>query len=160
MNREESKKLLIEDLGIHFENEYSLPPLAARIFANLVITEEDGLTFEDCLTKRGASKSSISTSLNLLLQMDFVKYFTKSGDRKRYFKVAEKDAFFINKLNTVLKKLENESEMIEKVAAYNEAYNPEKHEANKARKDIYLKCVEEAKEIYRKTIIDLKKSNN
>lgn len=156
MNKEESKQQLIEELGVHFESEYSLPPLAARIFANLVITEEDGLTFEDCLVKRCASKSSVSTSLNLLLQMDFIKYFTKSGDRKRYFKIANKDALFISKLNAVLKRLEKESEMMEKVANYNKEYNPQKHEANKTRKEIYMKCVEETKTIYRKTIEDLK----
>ena len=156
MNKEETKKLLIEELGIHFENEYSLPPLAARIFASLVITEEEGLTFDDCLTKRGASKSSISTSLNLLLQMNFVKYFTKSGDRRRYFKIAEKDAFFIKKLNKTLKKLEDESEIIEKVVAFNKAYNAEKHEANKEKKRIYMKCLEDTKAIYKKTIINLK----
>lgn len=155
MNKEESKKVLIEDLGIHFEKEYSLPPLAARIFANLVITEEEGLTFEDCLTKRGASKSSISTSLNLLLQMNFVKYFTKSGDRRRYFKIGEKDAFFIKKLNQALKKLEDECEMIEKVAVFNKTYNPEKHEANKEKKKIYMNCLEDTKAIYKKTIANL-----
>lgn len=156
MNKEEAKQQLIEELGIHFESEYSLPPLAARIFANLVITEEDGLTFEDCLTKQCASKSSVSTSLNLLLQMDFIKYFTKSGDRKRYFKIANKDAFFIGKLNAVLKKLEKELEMIKKVESYNIVHNPQKHEANKEKKKIYMKCVEDTKAIYRKAIEDLK----
>ncbi|CAN0583486.1 unnamed protein product, partial [Ectocarpus sp. 12 AP-2014] len=88
MNKEQSKQVLIEELGVYFETEYDLPPLAARIFANLVVTDEDGLTFDDCLEKRGASKSSISTSLNLLQQIGFINYFTKSRDRKRYFKVS------------------------------------------------------------------------
>ncbi|MDO6515965.1 GbsR/MarR family transcriptional regulator [Zobellia uliginosa] len=156
MDKEECKQILIEELGVHFEFEYSLPPLAARIFANLVVTEEEGLTFDDCLTKRGASKSSISTSLNLLQQTGFINYFTKSGDRKRYFKVAEKDAFFIKKLNQTLKKIESESLMIEKVAEYNKVHNPQKHEENKEKKRIYMKCLEDTREIYRKTIADLK----
>ena len=91
MNKEQRKQVLIEELGVYFETEYDLPPLAARIFANLVVTDEDGLTFDDCIEKRGASKSSISTSLNLLQQIGFINYFTKSGDRKRYFKISEKD---------------------------------------------------------------------
>ncbi|MBM1104968.1 transcriptional regulator [Aurantibacter crassamenti] len=156
MNKEESKKNLIEELGIHIENEYSLPPLAARIFANLVITEEIGLTFEDCLIKRGASKSSISTALNLLQQIGFINYTTKSGDRKRYFKVAEKDSFFLNKLNQSLKKIENECEIIKKISDYNQKFNSEKHEENKKKKQIYLNCLEETREVYRKTIADLK----
>ena len=133
MSKEEIKNKLIEELGVHFETEYDIPPLAARIFANLVLTEEDGLTFEDCLLKRGASKSSISTSLNLLLQMDFVKYFTKPGDRKRYFKVAEKNTFFIKKLNRSLNQLERESDMIDKITSYNKQYRPEKYQENKTK---------------------------
>jgi DNA-binding transcriptional regulator GbsR (MarR family) len=76
MSKEEHKQRLIEELGIHFEAEYSLPPLAARIFGNLVVTDEDGLTFDDCQMKRGASKSSISTSLNLLLQLGIIDHNT------------------------------------------------------------------------------------
>ncbi|WP_036157432.1 GbsR/MarR family transcriptional regulator [Maribacter forsetii] len=156
MSKEEIKNKLIEELGVHFESEYDLPPLAARIFANLVITEEEGLTFEDCLLKRGASKSSISTSLNLLLQMDFVKYFTKSGDRKRYFKVAEKNTFFIKKLNRSLTKLERESEMVRKITAYNEEYRPDKHEENKNKITVYVKCIDDMTSSLKTTIAALK----
>lgn len=156
MSKEEIKNKLIEELGVHFESEYDLPPLAARIFANLVITEEEGLTFEDCLLKRGASKSSISTSLNLLLQMDFVKYFTKSGDRKRYFKVAEKNTFFIKKLNRSLTKLERESEMVRKITAYNEEYRPDKHEENKKKITVYVKCIDDMTSNLKTTIAALK----
>ena len=156
MSKEEIKNKLIEEFGVHFESEYDLPPLAARIFANLVLTDEDGLTFEDCINKRGASKSSISTSLNLLLQMDFVKYFTKSGDRKRYFKVAEKNTFFIKKLNRSLKKLERESIMIRKISEYNEQYRPERHEENKNKITVYSKCIDSMSDNLKTTIAELK----
>ena len=160
MHKEEIKNNLIEELGVHFESEYDLPPLAARIFANLVITDEDGLTFEDCLLKRGASKSSISTSLNLLLQMDFVKYFTKSGDRKRYFKIAEKNTFFIKKLDRSLKKLEKESDMLHKLGEYNEQYRPEKYEENKKKRIIYTKCIAEMTTTLKTTIAELKQQQS
>ncbi|WP_245188882.1 GbsR/MarR family transcriptional regulator [Maribacter dokdonensis] len=157
MNKEQRKQVLIEELGVYFETEYDLPPLAARIFANLVVTDEDGLTFDDCLEKRGASKSSISTSLNLLQQIGFINYFTKSGDRKRYFKVSEKDAFFSNKLKQSLKKLETECKMIDKVAEYNKEHNITKYEENKEKKEIYLNCLEETRKIFKQTINNLKK---
>ncbi|SDL64256.1 GbsR/MarR family transcriptional regulator [Kriegella aquimaris] len=157
MNKEESKQILIEELGIHFENEYSLPPLAARIFANLVITDEVGLTFDDCLTKRGASKSSISTSLNLLLQLGMITYFTKSGDRRRYFKIADKSTFFIKKLEQALKKAANESKMIQKVTSYNQKYNPEKYISNKEKTETYMGCLNKNEKTYQETIEALKK---
>ena len=111
MVKEECKKQLIEDMGIHFESQYSIPPLAARIYAGLILSEEDGTTFEDCQIKRQASKSSISTSLNLLLKIGMITYFTKSGDRKRYFKTADKNAFFLAKLEENLKKVERERKL-------------------------------------------------
>ncbi|MDE3743172.1 GbsR/MarR family transcriptional regulator [Maribacter polysaccharolyticus] len=155
MDKETHRRELIEDLGIHFENEYSLAPLSARIFASLVMTEEDGLTFDDCLTRRGASKSSISTSLNLLLQMGFIKYFTKSKDRKRYYTLAEKDSFMVKKLTRALKQLENEEKIMAKVTAYNEKFNPEKFKSTQKMKNIYLTCLKENKDIFQKTIDQL-----
>ena len=91
---EKTKEEIIETLGLHLEKEYNLPPLAARIYAILILTDEDGITFEDCLEKRGASKSSTSTSLNLLQNMGLITYFTKPGDRRRYFTTAKKKTSF------------------------------------------------------------------
>lgn len=160
MNKEEHRKELIEELGIHFEGEYSLPPLAARIFATLILTDEIGLTFEECLLKRGASKSSISTSLNLLLQLGMVSYFTKSGDRKRYFKIADKNTFFIKKLEQALKKVQNESKIIQKVVSYNKTFNLEKFEANQVKTKTYMKCLEKNQEAFEETIAQLSKLEN
>ncbi|MRI01345.1 transcriptional regulator [Kriegella sp. EG-1] len=157
MSKEEVKDKLIEDLGIHFETEYDLPPLAARIFASLVLTEEDGLTFEDCIHKRGASKSSISTSLNLLLQREFVKYYTKSGDRRRYFILADKNTFFIKKLNRSLKHLEREGNILQKISEYNEKFRPEKHIENRKKREVYTKCILDMTSTLKTTIEELKK---
>jgi DNA-binding transcriptional regulator GbsR (MarR family) len=157
MSKEEHKQRLIEELGIHFEAEYSLPPLAARIFGNLVVTDEDGLTFDDCQMKRGASKSSISTSLNLLLQLGMITYFTKSGDRRRYFKIADKSTFFIKKLEQAIKKAANEAKTIQKVADYDKEYIPEKYISNKPKMDTYLECLKQNERTYQETIEALKK---
>jgi DNA-binding transcriptional regulator GbsR (MarR family) len=157
MEKEERKQKLIEELGVHFEAEYGLPPLAARIFGNLVVTEEVGLTFDDCQMKRGASKSSISTSLNLLLQLGMITYFTKSGDRRRYFQISDKSTFFIKKLEQALKKTANESKMIQKVAEYDKAYNIEKYISNKAKIEAYMHCLDQNESTYKETIEALKK---
>ena len=94
---EKSREEIVETVGLHLEEEHNLPPLAARIYAVLILTDKDGLTFDSCLDRLNASKSSISTSLNLLVNMGLVTYFTKSGDRKRYFKTAKKQTFFLSK---------------------------------------------------------------
>lgn len=135
---EKTKDELIETLGVHLEVENNLPPLAARIYAILVLTNEDGLTFDDCLEKRGASKSSVSTSLNLLLNMNIVTYFTKPGDRRRYFTLAERKTFFLSKLEESLKRIEKEKEIFALVQNYFKTNNPKKYEESKAKTSIYL----------------------
>src|SRR5210317_2374065 len=85
----EQKKELVEKLGVHFENTYRLAPVAARIMSFVVLNGRAGTTFDDLVTKLGASKSTISTHLNHLLGLKKIVYFTKSGDRKKYFIINE-----------------------------------------------------------------------
>ena len=119
MNREKDE--LIELLGIHFEKRYLIPPLAARIMAVLVVEGcKTGLTFEYLIEKMQASKSSISTNLNLLLKAEHIHYYTQPGDRKKYFKAAP----LSQRLNNYLLLLENEKKLIEKVISYRKKNNP------------------------------------
>lgn len=85
----EQKKALVEKLGVHFENTYRLAPVAARILSFVVLNGRSGTTFDDLVTKLGASKSTISTHLNHLLGLKKIVYFTKSGDRRKYFMINE-----------------------------------------------------------------------
>lgn len=81
-----TKEELIESLGIHFESLYQMPPLATRMYAMLILNGSEGQTFEELMQATRASKSSVSTSLNLLVRTHKIEYFTKPGSRKRYFK--------------------------------------------------------------------------
>src|SRR5690606_23593601 len=76
---------LVEKLGVHFENTDHLAPVAARIMAYVILTGKTGTTFEDLVSDLCASKSTISTHLNHLQGLNKLTYFTKSGDRKKYF---------------------------------------------------------------------------
>lgn len=147
-----TKDELIETLGLHLEGEHNLPPLAARIYAILILTNEDGLTFEDCLEKRGASKSSTSTSLNLLLNMRIVTYFTKPGDRRRYFTLAKKKTFFLTKLQENLKRIETEKNIITLVMDHHRDNSPKKFEEGRARTSIYLDYVNNNEALLKESI--------
>lgn len=85
----EQKMELVEKLGVHFENAYRLAPVAARILSFVVLNGRSGTTFDDLVTNLGASKSTISTHLNHLQGIKKILYFTKSGDRKKYFIINE-----------------------------------------------------------------------
>lgn len=81
------KNKLVERLGVYIEHEDKMAPLEARIFSTLIITGKNGITFENLVKNLNASKSTICTHLNTLQASGRISYFTKPGDRKRYFNV-------------------------------------------------------------------------
>lgn len=114
---EKEKAALVEMLGVFFETTHHLPPLASRILGNLIIDGcKNGLTFEDLVDRMAASKSTVSTSLNLLLKTGKVTYYTISGDRKKYFKPSP----FSNRLQTYLEMIDLEKKIIDRMTSYRE----------------------------------------
>lgn len=114
---QKEKAELVEMFGVFFESTHHLPPLASRILGNLIIDGcKTGLTFEDLVERMSASKSTVSTSLNLLLKMEKVTYYTVTGDRKKYYKPSP----FSNRLQNYLKMIELEKTIIEKMMNYRE----------------------------------------
>lgn len=89
---------LVEKLGVHLESRESLAPVAARILSYIILTGKRGATFEEMVEILCASKSTISNHLNHLQDLQKIEYFTKTGDRKKYF--------IINK-NSVLHHIDN-----------------------------------------------------
>lgn len=106
---------LIEMFGIHFETLHHLPPLASRILATLIL---DGcsrqFTFEDFIEMTGASKSSVSTNLNLLLKLGKINYYTLHGDRKKYYRPSA----FSERFDNYIKMIAFEKEIIERMLNY------------------------------------------
>ncbi|SHG28271.1 hypothetical protein SAMN05444483_1085 [Salegentibacter echinorum] len=118
------KRKLIEEVGVHFEKVHQIAPLAARIYAIMILSPNDGNTFEEIMSITEASKSSVSTQLNLLIQLKKVEYFTKSGDRKRYFKASR--MYLKNTLMEYQDAISEEIKLIEKITRFNSIYNQEK----------------------------------
>jgi len=81
------KQRLIEKLGVAIEQKDHLAPVAARILSYIILTGKAGTTFEDLVSNLCASKSTISTHLNHLNDLKKVLYFTKPGDRKKYYTI-------------------------------------------------------------------------
>ncbi|GGA88020.1 hypothetical protein GCM10008015_30740 [Flavobacterium palustre] len=80
------KKLnLIEELGMHFEKS-GMQSAASRIYALLMISDKNELTFEEIHETLNMSKSAVSNSLNFLIASNQVDFITKPGERKRYFR--------------------------------------------------------------------------
>jgi DNA-binding transcriptional regulator GbsR (MarR family) len=116
-NLQKEREEIIEILGIHFESLHKISPLAGRILGLLIVDGcKSGLSFENIVEKLAASKSSISTNINLLLKMEKVYYFTIAGDRKKYFKSAP----LSDRLSNYLKIIEAETFVINKMYNYRE----------------------------------------
>lgn len=108
---------LIEMFGVHFENVHNLPPLGSRIFAILILdTCSRKTSFEDLIELTGASKSSVSTNLNLLLKLGKITYYTLHGDRKKYYKPSP----FSERFDNYMKMIAFEKQIIERMLAYRE----------------------------------------
>lgn len=79
---------LIEELTLYHIEVFRLPPLTAKVFAYLmVMLPEDGLTFSEMIDIFKVSKSSVSNSLNYLMQCEYIIQYNKIGERKRRYKV-------------------------------------------------------------------------
>lgn len=97
----------IEETGKVFE-KFGLTPMQGRIVAYFTISDPPEKTFDELVEYFKASKSSVSNSLNWLLQNKIIDYKTFASDRKRYFYLT--DSFF---RVYFLKVLENVTELKE-----------------------------------------------
>lgn len=117
-----SKKMaLVERLGVHLESKNNLAPVAARIMAYIILTGKRGTTFDEMVEVLCASKSTISTHLNHLQDLKKIEYFTKTGDRKKYF-VVNKDSV-LNHIDTMMDEWESVKALHLEMKAYKEAIN-------------------------------------
>jgi DNA-binding transcriptional regulator GbsR (MarR family) len=115
------KIALIEKLGVLLESKDQLAPVAARIKAYIILKGKSGTTFEDLVSDLCASKSTISTHLNHLLDLKKIVYFTKLGDRKKYF-VINKDSICQN-IDAMIESWINEKELHQEIRNYKEYVN-------------------------------------
>ena len=77
---------IYQELIDFYGDLFNLSPLSAKIYAYLIFDfEKNGLTFDDLVDTFCASKSSVSASINYLLNSNLIKSINKIEERKRYF---------------------------------------------------------------------------
>ncbi len=138
---------LVEKLGVHLENREQLAPVAARILSYIILTGKRGATFEDLVSILCASKSTISTHLNHLQDLNKIEYFTKTGDRKKYF-VINKDTI-VQHVDRMISHWQDEREVHIEIKAYKQKQNNEKIENEDEKFDLtfhndYIMFIDEA----------------
>ncbi len=148
------KEKLIEELGLNMEEQLKVAPLAARIYALLVLSPQDGLTFDEIKEIIQASKSSVSVNLKVLTQLKYVEYYTKPGIRKRYFKIAK--YFQLLSLEQEVESLHKQMLMIQKINTFNKEHYPEKQIDNQSLGGIMENYLQSYQDLVKKTVAEIK----
>ena len=143
----QKKMGLVEKLGVHIEKREQLAPVAARILSYVILTGKKGSTFEDMVSILCASKSTISTHLNHLQDLNKIEYFTKTGDRKKYF-VINKD-MIVNHIDNMIEEWQEVRELHLEIKDYKETINNHKIDKEEEKFDLifhddYIKFIDGA----------------
>lgn len=115
------RKELIEKLGVLMEQLHKMAPVAARIFASIVVTGRHGLSFDQLVNDLNASKSSVSTHLENLQSQNKIIYYTKPGDRKRYFTI--NPDLMVTAINEMVEKWNAERDIHHQILDYKKKCN-------------------------------------
>lgn len=134
-------------MGVHMESREQLAPLAARILANLVLKGKKGETFENLVCDLNASKSTIFTHLATLQASHRITYYTKTGDRKKYF-ILSPNAL-IHSMDEMVKNWNEERDIHLEIVNYKKDINKEFPEDSEEKFDLdfhheYLNYLEQA----------------
>lgn len=127
MNKEiltNEQKEVVEKVGVMYQKT-GMSPAVARILGLLMVVDEAELTFEEICTALNLSKSAVSTAVNWLLLTERIEYYTKPGDRKRYFFVNLKKYQNLNDglIQRISNAIDTYSEVLAARSTANPAYN-------------------------------------
>lgn len=156
---EAEKKRLIETLGVYFEREKQVAPVAARILATIVLNGRKGTTFEQLVSELEASKSTICTHLNNLEGQRWISYFTRTGDRKRYYSM--RPGYILHRISTLITQWNTEIDLQKQVIAFKTNFNsiyPEDKYPVAAHQEV-LKFLETSVAYFEKQTIEFQTKN-
>ncbi len=100
-------KEIFREMVKFYGSAFHLPPLAAKIYAYLIFDfDRKGVSFDEFIEIFAASKSSVSSNLNLLLNLNIINDFNKIDERKRFFVMNEK--YMKIRFEEIIEKMEKE----------------------------------------------------
>jgi len=125
---------IFQDAVKFYGTIFNVPPLASKIYAYLLFDyEKVGITFDEFVDVLSASKSSVSTSISLLLKAQLIVDHNKMDERKRYFFI--NDEYKKIRFEKIVQKMQDELKLLDDLDQFkknhDDGYN-EKMEAYKA----------------------------
>lgn len=144
----EIEKNTFQDLVKFYCNIYEMPPLAAKIYSYLIFDFDGrGVSFDEFVEVFSASKSSVSTSIHFLLNLDFIVDINKINERKKYFTLNQHHLKI--RFEEIIKKMETEIEILGGL-----------NDFRKSLKGSYSRDTTIYRELLRKNIENIKESLN
>ena len=108
---------IYQELIDFYGGVFSLTPLSAKIYAYLAFDfEKNGLAFDELVETFCASKSSISASINFLLNANLIKTVNKIDERKRYF--VFNDDFVKFRFEEIVNRLKREIKILDQLSVF------------------------------------------
>jgi DNA-binding transcriptional regulator GbsR (MarR family) len=117
-------KEIFREMVKFYGDVFHLPPLAAKIYSFLIFDfDRNGVSFDEFIEIFAASKSSVSSNLNLLLNLNIISDFNKIDERKRFFVINEKHMRI--RFEEIIEKMERELSILHKLKDFRKPQNDE-----------------------------------
>ena len=110
----------------------NLPPLASKIYSYLIFDfDKVGITFDEFVEVFSASKSSVSTNLNLLINSELIIDVNKMDERKRYF--FANDDYKKIRFEKIVQKMQDELKLLDDLKNFRKT----EHKEDEERIEVY-----------------------
>ena len=117
-------KEIFREMVKFYGEAFHLPPLAAKIYSYLIFDfDRKGVSFDEFIEIFCASKSAVSTNLNLLLNLNIISDFNKIDERKRFFVINEKH--MRRRFEEIIEKMERELSILHQLKDFRQTDDEE-----------------------------------
>jgi DNA-binding transcriptional regulator GbsR (MarR family) len=136
---------IFQDAVKFYGTVLNLPPLASKIYSYLIFDfDKVGITFDEFVEVFSASKSSVSTSINLLLNAELIIDINKMDERKRYF--FANDDYKKIRLEKIVQKMQDELKLMEDLKNFRKTEHKEDDERIEVYKALLNKSISNIQE--------------
>lgn len=143
----EIEEKIFQDAVKFYGTVFNIPPLASKIYAYLLFDyDKVGIPFDEFVEVFSASKSSVSTSISLLLNAELVIDHNKMDERKRYFFI--NDGYKKIRFEKIVQKMKDELKLLDDLDRF------------KKNRNGYDEKIEAYKALLNKNIINIQESLN
>jgi len=139
---------IFQDAVKFYGTIFNVPPLASKIYAYLLFDyEKVGITFDEFVEVLSASKSSVSTSISLLLKAQLIVDHNKMDERKRYFFI--NDEYKKIRFEKIVQKMQDELKLLDDLDQFKKNHD-----------DVYNEKMGAYKALLNKNILNIQESLN